>query len=677
MHGGPRVRYDIAMKARSPWVLAAVVAALGSCRRTPNTALQADAGAEPSPVASRATAGAAEPPPEPAPEEPPRCEDARDAHIFVSPRAPWTGAPLRILAVTDRPMAADLRVVRAAHVGHGAAAKDAGSANDAGAPLAASSTRRGASPYFWTTELPAPRPGGYAISLTQGACPPGEGSTSRTVMVARDAPPTPPPPTDDALWHSRNHWSHYFEQVYSAWIEALFDAPDDEMPSWGALHEVIRDPARNFLFNYAGADEDGEGAPVLRPDCADLPYFLRAYFAFKLGLPFAVGHCKPGGGGVPPSCDDEIFTNEDPLPRKDAEATDANRLETFLKVTVADHAHSSSARQPFDEENSDYYPVPITWESLRPGTVYADPYGHVLVLAKRLPQTAQHGGVLFAVDAQPDGTVARKRFWRGNFLYATDRELGGPGFKRFRPIAREHEDDPLARPDDDDVRENPEYGDLSRDAASLDVEGFYDRMDSVLSPRPLDPERAMLETLGALEEQVRTRVKSVDNGRKWLETAPAPAPMPEGAEIFETQGPWEDFSTPSRDLRILIAIDVVRGFPARVARRADRYAMPPGRASADVAAGLEKLLDREIHARKITYTRTDGSPFELSLAEVIARSAALEMAYDPNDCVELRWGAPADSDEAKTCHAQAPADQRERMVAYRSYFRDRKRPPRK
>jgi hypothetical protein len=31
------------------------------------------------------------------------------------------------------------------------------------------------------------------------------------------------------------------------------------------------------------------------------------------------------------------------------------------------------------------------------------------------------------------------------------------------------------------------------------------------------------------------------------------------------------------------------------------------------------------------------------------------MAYNPNDCVELRWGAPAKSDEAATCMADVMA----------------------
>jgi hypothetical protein len=66
--------------------------------------------------------------------------------------------------------------------------------------------------------------------------------------------------------------------------------------------------------------------------------------------------------------------------------------------------------------------------------------------------------------------------------------------------------------------------------------------------------------------------------------------MPDGASIFETTGAWEDFATPSRDLRLLIAMDVVRGFPDRVARRPERYAMPNGKSVADVKAELESVL---------------------------------------------------------------------------------------
>jgi hypothetical protein len=153
--------------------------------------------------------------------------------------------------------------------------------------------------------------------------------------------------------------------------------------------------------------------------------------------------------------------------------------------------------------------------------------------------------------------------------------------------------------------------------------------------------------------------------------------MPDGASIFEALGTWEDFSTPSRDLRLLIAIDVVSGFPARVTRRPQRFAMPAGKNAEQVKTSLENSLARELAARSVAYTRTDGSTFTLTLAEVLSRAPALEVAYNPNDCVELRWGAPAGSDEASTCRGHAPGDQRARMEQVREWFRERRRPPRK
>ena len=170
-----------------------------------------------------------------------------------------------------------------------------------------------------------------------------------------------------------------------------------------------------------------------------------------------------------------------------------------------------------------------------------------------------------------------------------------------------------------------------------------------MSPAPLDPLRAMKEAITSLEEQVKARVTSVENGRKFQNSGHGEASMPDGAAIFETTGAWEDFATPSRDLRLLIAIDVVRGFPDRVARRPERYAMPKEKSVADVKAELQSVLASELSARKFSYTRSDGSAWTLTLKDVIDRAADLEMAYNPNDCVELRWGAPDKSDEASTC----------------------------
>ena len=347
----------------------------------------------------------------------------------------------------------------------------------------------------------------------------------------------------------------------------------------------------------------------------------------------------------------------------------------YLRWTVADGVHSGSGRTSATDDNTEYYPVPLNEEALRPGTVYADPYGHLLVLVRRVAQSEGAAGVFLAVDGQPDGTVARKRYWRGNFLFAQDPALGSPGFKRFRPIVRD-KNGVLRRLTNDEIAKNPQYGDYSLDQSRLGIEDFYDRMDDVMSPAPLDPLRAMTEAITALEEQVKARVTSVENGRKFQNSGRGEASMPDGASIFETSGAWEDFSTPSRDLRLLIAMDVVRGFPDRVARRPERYAMPKQKSVAHVKAELESVLAAELSARKFSYPRSDGSAWTLALKDVVDRVADLEMAYNVNDCVELRWGAPDKSDEASTCKRHAPRAQRAKMTEYRTWFHERRRPPR-
>jgi hypothetical protein len=497
---------------------------------------------------------------------------------------------------------------------------------------------------------------------------------SRAIDLAR-GPVAPPAPNGAGIWATRASWSRDLENMYSAWIETLFDAPEAASPSWDALEDVLRDPRRNLLFDYLGTNEDSVDPPGARPDCADLPYFLRAYFAFKLGLPFGVSECDRGRAGSPPKCHREIATNEARPPADDQLAGAQARFGRFLATTVANRAHSGSGRIPFDDEVSDYYPVPISAESLRPGTVYADPYGHVLVIAARLPQSEARGGGLFAVDAQPDGTVRRKRFWEGNFLFSDDRTLGGVGWKRFRPVSRIG--GALVRWGDRAIRESPDYSDLASDAGSLGRDAFFQAVDDALSPKPLDPRRELLDGIAALEDMVRVRVDSVDSGREWLSTARGPVPMPPLADLFEAMGTWEDLSTPSRDLRLLVALDLVESLPGRVKLRPERYRLPPGTSAAEMESELRALLARELSSRTISYLRSDGSSFTLSLTDVLGRKVGFEVAYNPNDCPEVRWGAPLGSDEMATCRAHAPPEQQRQMQAMRTWFHERRRPPRR
>jgi len=152
--------------------------------------------------------------------------------------------------------------------------------------------------------------------------------------------------------------------------------------------------------------------------------------------------------------------------------------------------------------------------------------------------------------------------------------------------------------------------------------------------------------------------------------------MPHGHDIFETTGPWEDYATPSRDMRLLIAIDSVLGLPAQIERAPQLFRLAEGAKPKDAAATIEAELARELAVRRFSYTKTDGRAQELSLADVIARGPAIEVGYNPNDCVERRWGAAEGSDELASCKRRAPAEQQTRMERYRAWFHERERPAR-
>ena len=622
------------------------------------------------------------------------CAEAAEVTMLPSPQAPWTGAPLRVMAVTAKPANGLLSLI----------APDGRVADK-------SSNRHDGPPYAWFAEVIAPTAGTWHARLERDGCSP---VIHEITVAARKPEPVRNPP--GSIWQVKNSWSATNEALFSAWIAKLFDGPPEQDLSWKVWYEVLRDQSRNFLFNYLGRNEDNTQTSQ-RPDCADFVYFLRAYFAFKMGLPFGYSNCSRGFGGRPPKCyqwfDVEhpevtrpapppeqdvvaaaepaspsppqshgilrLFSRTEPppadapvaapvQPAKPAPPKRPTNFSEYLR-DVGDVVHTGAVRA--GDENADFYTVPLTQEALRPGTVYGDPYGHVLMLVRRVPEVNGTPGVFLAVDAEPDGSITRKRFWRGNFLFVHEPALGSPGFKHFRPIMRGEKAGSLHRLSAAEIAKNPQYGDFSLEQSQMTPEEFYDRMDDVMSPEPLDPMSAMTDAITSLTEQIKTRVTAVENGRKYQLKQPGDTSMPDGASIFETTGPWEDFSTPARDFRLLIAIDVVRNFPDRFVRRADHYAIPAGKSVADMRGELQNALASELAARKITYTRSDGSQWTLSVKDVVDRAADYEMAYNPNDCVELRWGAPENSEEAATCKRHAPQAQRAKMSEYRAWFRER------
>ena len=569
--------------------------------------------------------------------------------LLVSPQQPVPGKSFRVLAAWD----ADPGMTQIVVTGPEGA-------------LRARTSREGSGLPGWRCDSFQAGPAGrYHIALKAG----------RTVLASCEVEITPMPVAARqpaaGVWENRRDWGRESELLYAAWIEALF-AGAPEGSSWPSLHEVTRRAEENPLFNHLGLGEDDPGGKVsviMEPDCADNPFYLRAYFSWKLGLPFGFHEAGRGTLKQPPHTGRWTTNTSHPGQPHPVRAFNA-----FLR-TVMNTIHSGAARTRLADDTSDYYPLPLTRAALRPGAVFADPYGHTFTLVRWIPQSGRKSGLLLAVDAQPDGTVQIKRFWKGNFLFTTEGVIGEPGFKAFRPIRFESAKPRLLT--NREIAAAPGYGALSLEQKGMSGELFYDTMERLINPERLDPEAALLELIKALQEQLIVRVESVANGETWMQAHPgAVIPMPgSAAGVFLAGGLWEDYSTPNRDLRLLIAIDAVLDFPARIVRAPGNYKISRWKSPEKVRVELEEVTREKTGELTITYTRGDGTRQQLTLAEILRRAEALEMGYNPNDGVEIRWGAPAGSEEIKSCRRRAPAVQLEQMRRLRPWFQKRLHPP--
>lgn len=563
----------------------------------------------------------------------PICEQNGDTRIWISPLNPRNNEAIKVMAVSPAAPVTQLSLI-----------------NDQDQTIPLTTRSRGGPPWSLFADVESLSPGEYRVFAWSDS---DESATCRKMNIDRPSVP-----------ERLQTWNLASEAFYSAWIETLFGAPPEENFNFSSLAPLLRDANRNFLHNYLGLNED-ENLP-LTPDCADLPYTLRAYFAWKTGLPFAYRACSRGSANAPPQCGTPTIIDE--FTRNIGTQTGFKQINRRLVDTV----HSGSARTALNNESTDFYPIPLSRETLWPGTVFADPYGHILVLAEWVPQTNERPGMLLAVDAQPDNSVARKQIWEGTALFASTINAG-PGFKVFRPLIRTHSGQWRVLTNAELV-DNPDFMPFSMEQNQLAPDDFYAVLAKLINPVGLNPLQAYETMFTALVEQIKTRLNSVNNGETYMRNNPHRViPMPSGAAIFQTIGPWEDYATPSRDMRLLIAINVLTGLPERIVRYPQLFLLEDKNPEA-IRSEIEQHHARRIREYSIRYNRTDGSKWKLPIAEILQRKPQFEMAYNPNDCIEIRWGARPGTEEFSTCRRTAPAEQRGKMEQYRAWFRETHRP---
>jgi hypothetical protein len=122
-------------------------------------------------------------------------------------------------------------------------------------------------------------------------------------------------------------------------------------------------------------------------------------------------------------------------------------------------------------------------------------------------------------------------------------------------------------------------------------------------------------------------------------------------------------------------MDAVLDFPDLVARSPEDFKISGQMTPEQVKKKFQSILDKKVSELTVSYTSTDGSLQKLTVGEILKRRDTFEMAYNPNDGIEIRWGAPENSDERATCLRHTPSNQLETMRSVRIWFQKRLHPP--
>jgi len=466
--------------------------------------------------------------------------------------------------------------------------------------------------------------------------------------VPAPAPPVAAPPPGSIYVIRFDHWTPADERGFGEFLTSIGDSECRTVDS------CLHGPGNPFRAS------DPEGI-YFRSDCADLPYVLRFYYAWKRGLPFAyVSQVEPRG-----HTRDIRYTARGNAVAERVTVAGGEQSGYAVIDTLREAVSSATFRIHPDLEDpleQDLYSPVIAPGSIRPGTVIYDPNGHLATVYRVDPD-----GRIHYLDAHPDNALTRG-FYDLRFVRASPGM--GAGFKNWRPAtlvgATRRPDGTYQgghvvlpankaiadfsveqffgngpRPQDDrDWRD----GTFTLNKQTMD---YYDYVRARLAGGNLsfDPLKEVHDMVESNCADLHYRADAVTLAiAAGISGQPQPDRLPQN--IYGTDGDWETFSTPSRDARLKTAFKELRDQVARFMAMYQAGDPKLKYAGQNLAVDMLTAYDREAATCRISYMRSDGSPAAFGYEE--ARKRLFLMSFDPYHCIERRWGA-SDPRELATC----------------------------
>jgi hypothetical protein len=228
-------------------------------------------------------------------------------------------------------------------------------------------------------------------------------------------------------------WGAEAEALYSLWAGRLLSF--ERWESFDGLASLTRESSRNLLLGRLGSHEDDEPTPLgKKSDCADFPLSLRAYFSWKLELPFGVFR-EPATQNAPrvlPSATahDATMGREFDLLLDGHEPRVPRALFSKKLYRLQNGISSGLLRTERSTEDTNLYPIALEQSALRPGSPYVDPFTHVSVLAgwEHTDNGAQR---LWVADAQPSGLITIHPYVPGAIVFRPGKASAGFKWVQF------------------------------------------------------------------------------------------------------------------------------------------------------------------------------------------------------------------------------------------------------
>lgn len=454
-------------------------------------------------------------------------------------------------------------------------------------------------------------------------------------------------------------WTSQDEKNFSEFVVKIGEAV--EKRQCRTVDQCLKSSANTYRHS------DPEGL-ALKADCADFPYYLRAYFAWKNNLPFSLSiNHKPRPVANNSSKDIRYSRYGNEVTERYDVLSQGNKHTNALKVLneqVPWRTSTANFRTHYalDSEKlfTDFYPVEIDREAISAGAVLYDPNGHVAMVYK-----VTDDGRVYYVDAHPDNTLTTGSF---GVKFIRSHPGQGAGFKRFRPLKLEgatqnsdgsYSGGRVVAAKNTQLKKysvvqylgENKVSDEAWKKAEWSFEGksvsFYDyvRNKLALGDLKINPVDEFRNSLSDLCVSLKDRVLAVDIAIKaGIQKKTHPTRLPEN--IYGTHGEWETYSTPSRDaqLKVVYADLLVQAQKyLELWKKNDPDLFYSG---SNLALDLANLYESESKSCVVSYTNSVGRGVELNLEEV--RKRLFKLSFDPYHCVELRWGAMS-ADELSSC----------------------------